>query len=271
MEMRGAALDEAVQAAGGVGALARTLGISQPAVSSWRRVPADRVLAVEALTRVPRFRLRPDLYPGEEPDLQTETASDGACEPVDELDLFRAQYYGLLSFLLGRAPTADLLARLGALQGDESPLGRAQQALAAAARATDPNAVSQEYFDLFVGVGRGELLPYASYYLTGFLNERPLASVRQDMAELGIERAERVSEPEDHLAILFDTMASLVSGRVKAEPGADQHFFARHIEPWAGRLLADLTTARFARFYSHVGALGGLFLDIESEAFAIEA
>ena len=270
-DMRGAAVDEAVQAAGGVGALARLLGISQPAVSSWQRVPADRVLAVEALTKVPRFRLRPDLYPEEEPELQPEPTTSGANVVVDELDQIRAQHYGLLSLLLGRAPTADLLARLGGIEGSESPLGRAQQALAAAARDADPSAVSREYFDLFVGVGRGELLPYASYYLTGFLNERPLAEVRQDMAMLGIERAERVSEPEDHIAILLDTMAGLVSGRVAAETGADQRFFARHIEPWAGKLLADLTTARSARFYSHVGTLGGLFLEIESEAFAIEA
>lgn len=262
-------IEAAVRAAGGVGVLARALGISQPAVSSWRRIPADRVLAIEALTQVPRYRLRPDLYPGEEPGLsEDETARDGAA--ADELDLVRAQHYGLLSLLLGRAPTAALLASLAQLDGDDTPLGRAHQALAAAAGAADPDAAGREYFDLFVGVGRGELLPYASYYLTGFLNERPLARVREDMASLGLERVDRVSEPEDHVAILFDAMASLSAGRLAAEPGADARFFARHIQPWAGKLFADLETARSARFYSHVGALGRLFLEIESEAFAID-
>jgi TorA maturation chaperone TorD len=237
---------------------------------NWREDTPDSVSAVEAPTQVPLSRRRPDPYPGEDVDLQSEMAAAGADGAVDPIDLSRAQHYGLLSLLLGQAPTAALLERLGALEGGDNPLGRAQQALAAAARQADPDGVSREYFDLFIGVGRGELLPYASYYLTGFLNERPLASVRGDMARLGIERAARVSEPEDHLAILLDTMASLVSGQVAAEPGEDKRFFTRHIEPWADKLLADLTTARSARFYNHVGALGGLFLEIESEAFAIE-
>lgn len=267
--MRGEGL-EAVRAAGGYGAVARSVGVSRPATSSGLRFPADPVLANEVLTKVPRSRIRPDLNPGEEPGLSEGVGSgDGAA--ADELDLFRAQHYGLLSLLLGRAPTAQLLTQLADLGGDESPLGRAHRALAAAARVADPDAVSREYFDLFVGVGRGELLPYASYYLTGFLNERPLARVREDLAALGLERADRVSEPEDHLAILLDTMASLASGRVAAEAGADGRFFASHVEPWAGKLFADLETARFSRFYSHVGALGRLFIDIETEAFAIEA
>ncbi|MDB5512856.1 MAG: cytoplasmic chaperone TorD family protein [Enterovirga sp.] len=192
-------------------------------------------------------------------------------ETVDEIDLFRAQHYGLLSVLLGRAPTADLLRQLGGLGGDASPLGRAHQALAAAAREAEPDAVSREYFDLFIGVGRGEVLPYASYYLTGFLQERPLARVRDDLASLGIEREERVNEPEDHLAILLDTMATLAAGKVDAEPEAQGRFFARHIEPWASRLFADLEAARAARFYRQVAALGRLFIEIETEAFTLDA
>lgn len=262
--MRAAVIEEAVRAAGGIGALARSLGISQPAVSSWKRVPSDRVLAVEALTGVPRSILRPDLYPGGERVLD-----EG--EPGDELNLLRARHYGLLSVLLGRAPTSELLGALAHVDGDPSPLGRAYLALAAAARAADPDAVSREFFDLFVGVGRGELLPYGSYYLTGFLNERPLARVREDMAALGIERAPTVSDPEDHVAMLFDTMATLSSGRVEANSEAQGRFFARHIEPWAGRFFGDLETARSARFYSHVGALGRLYVEIEAEAFAIDA
>jgi TorA maturation chaperone TorD len=262
--MRGAGLEEAIRVAGGIGALARALGISQPAVSAWSRVPADRVLAIEALTRVSRAVLRPDLYPDEDAGLQDGTKPD-------ELDLFRAQHYGLLSLLLGRAPTADLLRQLCALKGDASPLGRAHDGLAQAARESDPDAVGREYFDIFIGVGRGEVLPYASYYLTGFLQERPLARVREDLAAMGIALADKVSEPEDHLAILFDTMASLAAGGIAAEPGTEGRFFARHIQPWADRLLADVETARAARFYRHVAVLGRLFIEIETEAFALDA
>jgi TorA maturation chaperone TorD len=269
--MRGEGLLEVVAAAGGFGAPARSLAISQPSVSTPRRAPAGRGQGIEAQTEVSPFRLGPDLDPGEEPGVAEDVDTGGSAAGVDEIDLVRAQHYGLLSLLLGRAPNAALLSQIAELPGDESPLGRAHGALAAAARAADPDAVSREYFDLFIGVGRGELLPYASYYLTGFLNERPLARVREDMAALGVERGEAVSEPEDHLAILLDTMAGLASGRLEAAPGSDARFFAGHVQPWAGKLFADLETARSARFYSHVGALGRLFLDIEAEAFAMEA
>ena len=60
--MRDEGLDEAIRVAGGVGALARKIGISQPSVSNWARIPAERVLSVEAATGVSRTILRPDLY-----------------------------------------------------------------------------------------------------------------------------------------------------------------------------------------------------------------
>lgn len=262
--MREGGLDHAIQAAGGIGALARALGISQPAVSNWRRIPAERVLAVEALTGVHRSVLRPDLYP------MSEGARPSDIE-LDEIDLLRAHEYGLLAVLLGRAPGAEVLARVAELKGDASPLGIAHIRLAEAAAAADPEAVSREFFDLFVGVGRGELLPYGSYYLTGFLHERPLARVREDLARLGIERAEEQREPEDHIAILCEVMAALASRRFDTEAGADRPFFDRHLKPWAARFFADCETARHARFYRTVGAVGRQFMEIEAEAFAMDA
>jgi TorA maturation chaperone TorD len=259
--MREGGLEEAIRAAGGVGALARGLGISQPSVSNWQRVPAERVVAVETLTGVPRATLRPDLYP---PATEGESA-------VDEIDLLRSHEYNLLSLVLGRAPARDVLDRLAEFKGDPSPLGLAHIALAEAAASADPDDLQREFFDLFIGVGRGELLPYASYYLTGFLNERPLARVREDLNRLGIERAEGQSEPEDHLAILCEVMAGLCTGRFGAETGADRRFFERHLKPWAARFFADLETAKFARFYRPVGAIGRIFMEIESEAFAMAA
>src|SRR5712664_1502784 len=208
-------LDEAIRAAGGITELARRIGISQPSVSNWSRVPAERVLSVEAATGVSRGILRPDLY-AEHP---------GVAGDIDEVDAARAQEYALLSVLLARAPNAALLERLAALRGDASALGLAHAALADAAGRTNAERVEREYFNLFIGLGRGELLPYGSYYLTGFLHERPLARLREDLSRLGIERVEGQAEPEDHAAILCEIMAGLVSGRLLAPCGADRALF----------------------------------------------
>ncbi|WP_029032648.1 Cro/CI family transcriptional regulator [Salinarimonas rosea] len=259
--MRDEGLDLAIRAAGGVGALARTLGISQPSVSNWSRIPAERVLAVETATGVSRSLLRPDLYP-----------QGGAGEPeggVDEIDLLRAREYDLLAHLLGKAPTADTLDALRGLKGDSSPLGMAHLQLADAAARIGPEAASREYFDLFIGLGRGELLPYASFYLTGFLHERPLAAVRADLKSLGLEREGGLKDPEDHIAILCDVMAGLAGRRFDTEDSAERGFFERHLEPWAPRFFADLEIAPSSRLYRAVGAVGRTFLEIEAEAFEI--
>jgi TorA maturation chaperone TorD len=187
----------------------------------------------------------------------------------DEVDLARAAEYALLARLLASAPDHDLLAALTRLTGNDTPLGLAHAGLAAAASATDAGTVEQEYFDLFVGLGRGELLPYASFYLTGFLHERPLARVREDLVALGVERDETRSEPEDHIALLCDVMAGLAGARFDAAEAEEARFFARHFQPWAGRFFADLETARSARFYHAVADYGRVFLEIEGEAFTI--
>lgn len=189
---------------------------------------------------------------------------------ADDIDLSRARQYDLLATLLGRAPDATLLDALAGLQGGEGVLGARVGDLRRAALETSVQAVEREFFALFVGVGRGELLPYASYYLTGFLNERPLARVREDLSALGLERGEAMSEPEDHCAILLEVMAGLAAGRFEAAPEMQARFFARHVEPWAGRFFADLERAQAARFYRAVGGLGRAFIEIEAEAFAME-
>lgn len=264
--MRDAALERAIGSAGGVRALARAVGVSQPAVSSWRKVPADRVLTVEALTGVSRSDLRPDLYPEERAQHGSILLNSLPEAPIEEIDEARAQEYELIGALLWRAPTAETLAALAGLQGDASPLGMAHFALAEAAAEATPESLRDEFFALFIGVGRGELLPYGSYYQTGFLHERPLAAVREDMARLGVERVERVAEPEDHVAILMDMMAQLIRGRFAAEGLDDRSFFARHLRPWGERFFADLEVSRSAHFYKAVGRVGSLFLSIETEA-----
>src|SRR5258708_2652986 len=162
--MRDAGLEQAIKAAGGVASLARAIGIAQPSVSAWSRIPAERVLAVEALTLVQRSILRPDLYGAAEGQVLSKPLSK---PEIDEIDQLRAAEYGLLSLLLGKAPDADTLSRLSTMKGDASDLGMAHIDLASAAAAADDRTVSKEFFDLFIGLGRGDLLPYASYYLTG--------------------------------------------------------------------------------------------------------
>ena len=260
--MREPGLEEAIRAVGGVSELARRLGIAQPSVSNWDRVPAERVASVEEATGVDRARLRPDLF-----------AARAPAEVIDDVDAARAQEYALLATVLGGAPDRDLLTRLTRLKGDTSPLGLAHARLAEAAGAADAARVEREYFDLFVGVGRGELLPYGSYYLTGFLHERPLARLRSDLAELGIARADDQCEPEDHIAILCEVMAGFAGGKFVIAPDerrrAETQFFDKHVAPWARRFFADLERAEAADFYRAVAAVGATFIDIETEAFAL--
>lgn len=244
---------------GGVSELARRVGISQPSISNWDKVPAERVLSVEAATGVARTVLRPDLY-AREPSSR-----------VDEIDAARAQEYALIAALLRRSPDAKLLDRLSRLRGDATPLGLAHVALADAAGRAKVEGVEREYFDLFIGLARGELLPYGSYYLTGFLHERPLARLRKDLAGVGIERAEGEVEPEDHAAILCEVMAGLADGCFPAPAGTDRDLFRKHLAPWIGRFFADLEHAKAANFYRRVGTLGRTFIEIETEAFALPA
>jgi TorA maturation chaperone TorD len=255
--VRDEGLERAINAAGGIAELARRIGISQPSVSNWSKVPAQRVIAVETATGIPRTALRPDLY--------REKALPES--DVDPIDAARAQEYALLARLLSAAPSKKLLEQLAALTGDSSPLGRAHAALAEAASCAVAYQVEREYFDLFVGLGRGEVLPYASYYLTGFLNERPLSRLRIDLVALGIERVEDNFEPEDHAATICEIMAGLADGRFDASADAQRAFFERHVAPWMGRLFADIERAETAKFYRSVGALGRLFIEIEAVGF----
>jgi TorA maturation chaperone TorD len=190
-----------------------------------------------------------------------------ASELLDEVDIARAQEYSLLSNLLAHSPDARMLSRLAELRGDESPLGLAHTALANAATRTDAEMAAREHFTLFVGLGRGELLPYASYYLTGFLHGRPLAKLRQALQRIGIERKSGQTEPEDHAAILLEIMAGLASGDLPAPKGTDREIFDDHLAPWITRFFSDLEKSASADFYAAVGALGRTFTQIEAQSF----
>jgi TorA maturation chaperone TorD len=188
---------------------------------------------------------------------------------IDEIDHARAQEYALLAALLSHSPDAQMIEHLSRLSGGEATqLGAAHAALSAAAASMEPERIEREYFDLFVGLGRGELFPYASYYLTGYLYGRPLARLRETLRQIGVERTEGQSEPEDHAAVLFEVMAGLNGGQIMAPSGTDRTIFESHLKPWIGRFFSDLEHAKSATFYSCVGTLGRTFMEIETEAFS---
>jgi TorA maturation chaperone TorD len=188
---------------------------------------------------------------------------------VDELDFARAQEYSLLSILLLRSPNAQMLNRLANLRGDASPLGLAHATLGEAAARTDIASAAREHHSLFTGLGRGELLPYASYYVTGFLHGRPLANLRQALRRIGVERLDGQPEPEDHAAILLEIMAGLANGRIPAPAGTDREIFDDHLAPWIARFFADLEKAASANFYASVGTFGRTFVEIETQCFLL--
>jgi TorA maturation chaperone TorD len=190
---------------------------------------------------------------------------------ITAVDAARSEQYRFLARLLMSAPDQALLDAIAQLEGDQTALGQAFAALAAAAANADAAVVEREYFELFVGVGRGELLPYASFYLTGFLNERPLAVLRADLAQIGVARAEGRFEPEDHIALLLEVMADMAAGHIEIDVAGQGAFFARHIAPWAGQFFDDLAVAPSARFYRPLAEIGRLLTDIESRAFTLAA
>ncbi len=196
--------------------------------------------------------------------------TDAATQPqIAEEDRLRADLYNFLGLILAGPPDEMLLAQTASLSGDESEMGQAIATLAKLARVTKPKAAVSEYNRLFIGLARGELLPYASYYLTGFLNEKPLALLRQDMAARGLARADNVFEPEDNIASLMEMMGAMIVGRFGAPAPleAQQTFFNKHIGPWAGHFFSDLEAAKGSVLYAPVGQVGRLFMEIEAEAF----
>jgi TorA maturation chaperone TorD len=185
----------------------------------------------------------------------------------------RADLYNFIGLILSAPPDQLLLDQCINLSGDDSNLGKAIRSLSRVARVTKPKKVESEFNALFIGLGRGELLPYASYYLTGFLNEKPLATLRSDMALRGMVRAANVYEPEDNIASLMEMMGGMIVGRfgTPAELADQRQFFNKHIAPWAGHFFSDLEAAKNSILYASVGSVGRAFIEIEREAFRMTA
>ncbi len=191
--------------------------------------------------------------------------------PLAEEERQRAEIYGLLSGLLARPPEGQTLRLLASSTGEEGAFGEAVEALAVAAGAATPTSVAEEYQNLFIGLGRGELVPFKSYYLTGFLNEKPLAQLRGDLRQIGVERDPAIKEPEDHIAFIMEVMAGLITGRFGGAVAlADQQrFYDQHLGSWAPHFFRDLESAETSNFYRPVGRIGRLLMEIESAAFAM--
>jgi TorA maturation chaperone TorD len=201
--------------------------------------------------------------------MQQATSHISSTRIVDEIDYARAQEYALLSVLLSRSPDIQMIGRLASLRGDTSPLGSAHTALGEAAGRANEESVAREYFDLFAGLGKGPLLPYASHYLTGSLYGRPLGRLRETFQHLGMESATGNSEPEDHAAIICEVMAGLIGGDIASPAGTDREFFEKHLAPWIKRFFVDLENSESVDFYARVGLLGRTFVDIETEGFSL--
>ncbi len=192
---------------------------------------------------------------------------------VDEADVVRERTYGLLAALLYATPTPTLLQTLRSIpnrgSGRENPLALAWESLRLSANAASASEIDDEFHALFIGLGRGEIVPYASWYLTGFIMEKPLAALRQSLASLGVERQAHVREPEDHAAALCETMQVLISEADEYDVRQQRDFFSVYMQTWMGRFFGDLQRAQSARFYRAVGQLGEQFIDFEQQYLSI--
>jgi TorA maturation chaperone TorD len=188
-------------------------------------------------------------------------------------DQARAGYYALLARLFYAGPDAKLLEAIAGaehVEDEQSALGDAWNALASAARAADAQAARLEYDQLFVGTGKAEVTPYASFYLSETGREKILVRLRSELAGLGLQRAGSATEPEDHIAALFDAMRHLISlGSDEAALHNQQEFFNRYIARSFGPLCDATSNNAKADFYRHVAGFARSFLYVESEALKV--
>jgi TorA maturation chaperone TorD len=196
--------------------------------------------------------------------------------PVAQEERVRADMYALIARLL-YSPDEQLLRTISSAdeilaETANAPLADAWRALSAAAKVCNAESVQDEYQRLFIGVGRPEVMLFGSYYLAGFMMEKPLALLRDDLARLGFARHESVNEPEDHVSALCDVMRYLIAGDEERDPASleqQKQFFTRHIQTWYERFCNAVIAAESANFYRPVGQFTKAFFDIEAESFEI--
>ncbi|MCG6885749.1 MAG: molecular chaperone TorD family protein [Proteobacteria bacterium] len=202
----------------------------------------------------------------ENPDFVTQDLQDTAAQQQ------RAGAYALLANLLSRPPTANVLTQIGLFtsgQDTSDDFGLALASLGLAVQAARAEDIEDEFHVLFIGMGRGELMPYGSWYQTGFLMEKPLSLLRDDLQRLGYARDESDCEPEDNAATLCEVMAVLITEQHSFSTQVD--FFNAHLAPWLGRFFEDLQASETAVFYKTVGRLGAAFLNLEQQYLSLPA
>ncbi|NKB76780.1 MAG: molecular chaperone [Gammaproteobacteria bacterium] len=201
--------------------------------------------------------------------------SESALPVSDEGDRARADTYAILSSLLNQTPTQDLIDYLCHINipdrtEEVGAVGQAWLQLKTASEAVNLSVLDDEFHDLFIGVGRGQVVPHGSWHLTGFLMDKPLSDLRTDLRLLGFVSDPQQKDPEDHISALFETMSILITS-ADIEGYQQRRFFIAHIHPWVGRFFDDLEHAPSADFYRKVSTLGKQFMVLESEYLNIQA
>ncbi|WP_104041434.1 TorD/DmsD family molecular chaperone [Vibrio hyugaensis] len=179
----------------------------------------------------------------------------------------RTEIYLVLSALFRSAPSEEMIEFLTSLEVEpsESAMQKAWIALQQAAKDSNREVLEDEYQDLFIGIGRGEVMPFGSWHMTGAMMEKPLAEIRHDLELLGFERDENVKEPEDHIAALCEVM-SMLTGE---EEDLQQAVFNKHIAPWFSSFTQQLENAQSASFYKPAAQLCEAFLTLEQVRFSV--
>lgn len=185
----------------------------------------------------------------------------------------RSELYGLLAQVYYASPAPEFIAKLR-LAATQAPaagglLEEPWRALVGVTRELSDASIAAEFETLFGGVGKPEVYLYGSHYLSGFLNEKPLARLRTELASLGLERMASMSDTEDHIAYLFEVMRYLIAGDdVTVANLTRQHsFFAEHIQPWVLQLCDALQKHPKVRFYAAVAELTRTFMSVEAQGF----
>jgi TorA maturation chaperone TorD len=213
--------------------------------------------------------MNPKLQTSEKADAMTNNQIQSG---FDE-ETARAELYGLLALFYYAPPATDLIAKLQ-IAVTQAPDGGAfleepWQAFVSVARAMNASEIADEYDQLFGGVGKPEVYLYASHYLSGFLNEKPLAKLRTDLAGLGLARDDAMPETEDHFAYLCEVMRYLIAGEdvEVANLTRQSEFFALHVLPWASRMCDSIQSHPKARFYAALATLTSAFVAVEAQGF----
>lgn len=204
--------------------------------------------------------------------LQRKNSLSTQVESEQEEQALRADCYLFLAGLLSQAPSQqqlDALAQMGADDDAQGPIADAWRALSASAAKTSAKQVEEEFFNLFIGLGRGELVPFGSWFITGYLQEHPLADLRDSLQALGLARVEGNSNTEDHIAQELAVMATMIVNQEQYSIERQQAFFEQHLAPWVEKFFTDLGEAKSADFYRAIAQLGGAFASFEKQYIAM--